>query len=636
MGTGRKYILNAMSYVPYGIYTSGFTTQYNLTNEFTLTCEGVNLYYNNINLIDLSLMSDNDYEKRVNDFLLYVGVLSTEINDLKTNAIITTPDCIDCLIDTDFYVEKYDTGVQVINYGVGYGELQFAVVNVGVIPIESDWQVNDIFLNVDMNLTYDVYVRDYNTTDNSIYCQLYKTIDFSQFNPIVVKTVSLEEGVYINAFGDKKGKIVVDPPLEDQEKITIDFELGVNSYSNASGYAKVFCKPNNGSVFDPISSICNNSTTNSLTFGFGDDVCYDIQLNAPTYGDTGHSYICLSNIVGSDYIEINSGNTCVGIIDAMGQYDVVLSLNQTYNDNNNGCTVSGVLTYDKAEGIPINECVNVTMNFNKTIVGTGDIIGNIYCKPNGDTIYHLIADENVVQSKTFEICNGDDICYNLKSEVTSANSDINIGLNIDNVSPITIGINPSIGSISCDSAVDSSGSYLISLLTPSNNTSLEGCGIINTTPILYTNDSNDVDINLYVLASKRLPDSDNNTRIIPDDGGGSPSDGDSGGSTVPGGKAISQMRIICNDHIIMSVSADADLGENYSQICEVTLTVNIKYNDNVCVEYGLTNTVEDVTGDDVRDGEAYAKGSISYATNHENYNIDPNNCYFSCSAGRNI
>ena len=638
MGTGRKYLINKTTYMPYGVCTSANTTQYNLTNDFYLNCEGVDLYYNNINLTELSSLSNNDYDKRLNDFLLYVGVLPNNLNTLKINAIFETPDCINCLINSNFTVQKYDTGVQVINYGVGYNVLQFAIVNVGSTLVDGDWQDTDIFLNMDMNLTYDVYVRDFDYINERVLCMKMNRIDFSQFNPIVTKTVSINN---VNSTtNNKNGFITITPVLENQEMVTLDIETGINVYGDANASINLYCKPNNGAVYNNILSNLNGIDNCNFNIRVGDEVCYDLQLNTPTYGDSGDTYICLTNATGSENLDIECGTTCVDLMNIRDNYNVVLSLEQTSDSHTDTtCQVSGILTFDPINGIPQNECISVTMGFDENIIGSGVTTGIVYCRPNGDTNYHIIANKSQLQTKTFELCNGDDICYDISAEVTSANSDITSSILLSNVSPISLGVNPSIGTIDNDNAQITSGLYTVSLQIPTTNNSLGGCGIINETPTMFVNDSYDIDINLHVYASKRLPDPE------PEDEGessgdpglhGIPPGGIGDGSDVPGGVASSQMKIYCNESIVLSVAANADLGDCYAQDCSITHTLNVKNNDNVCITYALMNTVQDVTGDGIRDGNAYFEGSISYSSNHDNYNIDQNNYYFSCTAGNTI
>jgi hypothetical protein len=450
MSLGRKYKLNVNYCISHGIYTSGGTSVYDLTNAFNIVCEDDNLHYNDINVVELAALSENEYSKRLNDFLLSVGVLSQEMDNLKNDAIINTPDCVNCLINSNFTVEEYDTGVRVINYGVGYYTLQFNIVNVGETPNDNDWQVNDIFTNMNMNLTYDVYVRDYDTNNDVVMCVKMNRIDFSQFNQVVTKTVSFNNDV--NILDDKFGHLVVDPPLENDEKITFNLELGIDTYDNTTGFAKLICKPFNG-INNTLANITGNTVNKTILMSAGDDVCYDLQLNTPTYGDTGHTYICMLSAVGNEHVDVECNTTCIGLTKDSGSYDLTVSLSRTSEtDEFGGETIYGMVDFNPSSGIPVNECIGVSTHFFRRVSGNTEISGRVYCKPDGDNTYHKIGDETDNHYTSFDMCNGDSVCYALHANVDDADSSALISLSLFSVNGITNGINPTIGTIDSDFA----------------------------------------------------------------------------------------------------------------------------------------------------------------------------------------
>ena len=645
MGRARRYILNVNSYVPYGVCTSGITTQYNLTSEFSLMCDDVELNYPPINLTTLSNLSDDEYEKRMNDFLLYVGTLPYEFDTLKNNAVFETDDCIVCLINPNFNVVKYDDGVQIIDIGNTYGIPQYAIVNVGVTPTDSDWQNNNIFLNVDYNLTYDVYVRDYNVNDDDVYCQHYQTVDFSQFIETRDLEVSVVENAYINALHTKRGEIKTSLPLNVDDNITIYYEVGSSKIGESMVNTQVYCKPHNGDVYDLLNTTPNYSS--SVLMGFGDSICFNLEVDTPTYGDTGHSYICILDVVGNEHVNatINNMYDCVGLTQDAGIYDVVLSLgDRTEYVELRDKTVEGKFIYDPPSGIPVNECIAVDMSFSKLIDGDAITTGIIYCKPKNGTQWLEIGNESQNHHSNFEVCEGDEICYRLHITPESANSDITLGLTIDNVNPLTNGINPSIGTINYDSVNVSTPTYLVSLIEAASNQVFTGYGEIFIDPDMYSDDF-DLTFGLCAMASKRLPDPAPESRDldpdIPIDGPGPqpddpnsepPDDGSSGGGVIPGGKAIAKVTIYCNGEIKSPpLTADADANSNYSENCYKEYTHTIKANEDWRVCYTLFNDVDDVTGDGNPDGSSSMMIKILKSnTNNDNYDINTSLCSMSC------
>lgn len=98
MGVARKYILQVNKSFPSGItYINNSVVYYNLLNSFSGTTDNGNIYdfnYSGITTTQLSIMSINEYNKRVFDFMCYVNV---DTLDSRSNLIgSSTYDEINC------------------------------------------------------------------------------------------------------------------------------------------------------------------------------------------------------------------------------------------------------------------------------------------------------------------------------------------------------------------------------------------------------------------------------------------------------------------------------------------------------------------------------------------------------------
>ena len=78
IGNARKYLLECITYTPSGVTTISGSTIHDLTNAFTgTTATGgteISFSYPSITLPDLSLLSEDNYNKRVSDFLISIGI----------------------------------------------------------------------------------------------------------------------------------------------------------------------------------------------------------------------------------------------------------------------------------------------------------------------------------------------------------------------------------------------------------------------------------------------------------------------------------------------------------------------------------------------------------------------------------
>lgn len=95
MGIARKYIIQITEKKSNGVYTTGFTTTYDLTMDFSgVRIDDTTYSHNSISLIELSQLSDADYLQRVEDFLEFVNIDSVEVKQqLLTDSSFDNENC---------------------------------------------------------------------------------------------------------------------------------------------------------------------------------------------------------------------------------------------------------------------------------------------------------------------------------------------------------------------------------------------------------------------------------------------------------------------------------------------------------------------------------------------------------------
>jgi hypothetical protein len=183
MGFARKYILNVTNFTSHGVGADAVTTQYDLTSAFSgirNTGTGDAYSYQAITVASLATMTIQAYNQRLNDFLSYSQIDSgTQKNNLFSEAVVDDPSCdtMPCMLNNDFTVYKFLTGVRIINIGETYGTAEYAVYVVPATTTSTTtsaptttttstttapivWTTNPTFLDLNPSLTYIVLVRD--------------------------------------------------------------------------------------------------------------------------------------------------------------------------------------------------------------------------------------------------------------------------------------------------------------------------------------------------------------------------------------------------------------------------------------------------------------------------------------------
>lgn len=95
MGEARRYLLNRVLVSTSGVTSVSAVTTFDLTINFNgVRLDGTFFNYDGITLDDLAELDQIDYNQRVSDFLIFVGVeQGIDTDNLKNNAIFDDPSC---------------------------------------------------------------------------------------------------------------------------------------------------------------------------------------------------------------------------------------------------------------------------------------------------------------------------------------------------------------------------------------------------------------------------------------------------------------------------------------------------------------------------------------------------------------
>lgn len=94
MGIARKYIVQITQLKPSGVTTTSVVTTYDLTQSFAGTREDNSTYsYDSIDIVQLGLLEDTEYEQRVADFLNYIDIGGDDKDQLISDASFENPSC---------------------------------------------------------------------------------------------------------------------------------------------------------------------------------------------------------------------------------------------------------------------------------------------------------------------------------------------------------------------------------------------------------------------------------------------------------------------------------------------------------------------------------------------------------------
>jgi len=462
MGQARKYNLNLSDAMSCGLGAFiSETVQCNLLNSFTITYDTIpstSHTYPALTTAELQILPTIDYDSRVIDFLDYIDIESSiQKERLFTDSVIDDLTCsdYDCLLNENFLVYKFLTGIRIVNVGSVNGSIQYLVSG---DSYNSGWQNNATFLNLNQNAIYNVKIRDYIADENIVVCEYSKIISMPSIiqsttvltpaKVVALNTTTCSINDYITY---NNGNIQINPSaLSPGQKIQIYYTSNATVVGGGNSCVVFNCKPNNQSSFTKIDCLTNNDIsprTNSFIMCFGDTICYCLNSVTSGYGSNANSNFCVTSVNGLNTTipSIDITRCSASAVSCQPQLNVTASLNRCTASlvGSDTCKITGIVGFTPA--IPSNEAVNVTLSAitcaigssNSTICFTRKTISN----PVDSIVCTINNSQPQPQAPVVTANYGDTLCYFTTLNATSAGSTACFDMCINNVTA-SIGVNP--------------------------------------------------------------------------------------------------------------------------------------------------------------------------------------------------
>lgn len=378
---GRKYIMNVTEVQACGLGSFGDAVTYSLLNSFsistgsaisgalttttTTSCGGQVVpqttnycTYPALTEDELKALPSLEYDERVVAFLDYLKVGDSTIKEnLLTEANIDDPNCDDsfCLLNENFLVYKFLTGIRVINVGYANGIVQYKVYPDGANPNDYSWQNNGTFLsNINLNGVYIVEIRDW--LNNEELCKYSQSVSLASLtpsttitlSPVVARLHEITQGEYSGGAGNyefRTGCFQFDPLLSGAQSVQVCYRATNNFlgeyYSVGCSCVELTCKPSGCIDYTKIACYTNNSPSpscNCFNLQAGDTVCYTVYscVAHGSYGAVADASLTLTGINGLSTVEpsIDLSNSVSAVQTSDENLGVVVSF------QNNVCSTS--------------------------------------------------------------------------------------------------------------------------------------------------------------------------------------------------------------------------------------------------------------------------------------------------------
>ena len=454
----RKYNLNVGSIISHGISACTTVQQCSILNAFAVQCENVTISYATITTEQLSVLPNLQYDRRVLDYLEYVNIENeTTKQILLTGATYYDPNCENlCKLNEEFLVYVFLDGVRVVDIGMTYGEAQYKVYPEGADPSLYSWQTNGTFLGIDMNDIYVFEIRDY--WNSTTHCTVQKTISLPTLVPSTTvvpqpKLVYIDE-ISVGTVGSLSfniGCMGIDSILINNEKISVGYEIGVDTIGDGFSCVELTCKPAGCGSFLSYCCLINTGTSpksGSFTLCAGDTMCYNSSVNAPTPGSCGYSYFNLTGVngLGTTIPTIDLGRCDECVVNSIAPINVTVSTSGTTDaSTSTTCVQNGCFVFTPLVPAGQNITLDLSGSTTKIVDGTSSL--QIWCNST------KIIDHTHLNPQPYlgsvNINNGDELNYVINTSVNSAGSSATSSFNICNTTG-SFGVNPIIGSPSGD------------------------------------------------------------------------------------------------------------------------------------------------------------------------------------------
>ena len=427
MKTSRKYNLNLKNVISCGIGTyTGDSRQYSLLKPFvSLSFHS----YSGITTEELKSLSISNYNNRVIDFLNNIKI-ENDIHktELFSGATYNDSQCSDyfCLLNSDFLIYKFLSGIRIINVGSANGIVEYKVYPYTGDSNNYDWQSNPTFLNLDSNGIYMVVIRDYISDSDIVVCECNKLLSMSHLIPSTTVTlpptiIGLKEitSDTDNNLRYKTGCVKINPILSEGQKTKIYYTANALLIGGGCSCVVLTCKPYCGNAYNNIVCITDTNSASpvngSFIMSYKDTICYNISSCVTQCGSCANANFALTSANGLSTITpiIDSTNYSASTLINTSSLDIVVSINRTngINPDLNTCTVCGVFGFTPS--IQTNQCIMIELSaITTTVGGTSNIcFYRTHCSNNFIGIANFDYLQLQPQTNIITMCYCDCLCY---------------------------------------------------------------------------------------------------------------------------------------------------------------------------------------------------------------------------------
>lgn len=508
-------LLNNCSTNPYdpsdgGALPIGFE---NLTDSLPNIGDVVTCSYSQISKEQLSYLSNLEYEKRISDYLKYIGVESPEErNKLIESGSIYNPLYNNlCKLNPNFLVYKFFDGVRIINVGKATGILEYKAYPYGDDPENHSWGTNPTILSLNFNSIYVFEVRDIDGGEEI--CRVTKTIPLNtlvQSTKMIISDIQVYLSDIVNTRYDdtlfRCGELFIDPGLRFGEKVDVCFQIAAEASGDGISCAEIYCDGGSGTpeLICAVSGDGISPLNGNLVMCSNDIVKYKLETVNAYPGDCSCTYFNITGVNGLSTTNpsIDVGRCSVCLSDEIQSVDVVLSLE---NDVTTPSETSGEIIATPL--IPDGRYVDIDVFTSAyvTLDGTAQIRLSCYDGDGGTwadviTTTHLNSQPNL---ETVRMCGGDKLCYQLNAtatapgasadasfEIINAVGSTGVGVSIDSVANYTqtlLNIAPTIATVSvCNQTFENDGAcqrstgfiYVTPPLINTQNVLIDICSLV--------------------------------------------------------------------------------------------------------------------------------------------------------------
>lgn len=468
MGEARKYNLNFNDAMSCGLGALiGNIVQCNLLNSFTINYDTIppsSCTYPLLTTEELQVLPTLEYDKRVIDFLDYIDIESGTLKEkLFTESTVDDLICnnYNCLLNPDFLVYKFLTGIRIVNVGSVNGSIQYLVSG---NTYNSGWQNSATFLNLNQNGVYTVKIRDYIVSEDLVVCEYTQIISMTTLiqsttvvtpsKIVALNTINSDVSDYVSY---DNGNIEISPTvLSPGQKIQVCYTSNASVFGGGSSCVVLNCKGNNESTFTKIDCLTNTGISprnSSFIMCFGDTICYSLNSITSGYGSNATSNFRITSVNGLNTTipSIDTTRCCVSAVSCQQPLNLTVNINRCTGSlvSTDTCKVTGVIGFTPA--IPSNENVTVNLSAITSAVGSSNSTICFTRKTISNPVNTIICTINnsltQPQLPVITANYGDTLCYFVTLNANTAGSSACFDMGITDTSA-SLGVNPTKSSTS--------------------------------------------------------------------------------------------------------------------------------------------------------------------------------------------